>query len=149
MPTDTGGGAGSTDYNLIGVERTFRVNPSNNTSTAVVNVTAQSVVYGVQYTWTILASTWDAAGSDAVLSQKAAEVDAIMEEGHVIDFRTETQQGPSQVLYNYGVITVGTADGSISDEVTARMDQLTDPSVQTNILATWARLVAAGAPADG
>lgn len=149
MPTDTGGGAGSTDYVLVGVERTFRVTPSNNTLTPIVNVTAQSSVYGVQYTWTLLAKTWDAQGSTALLSEKAAEVDAIMEEGHVIDFRSETRQGPSQVLYNYGIITVGTADGSISDEVEIRMDMLTDPSVQTNILATWARLVAAGAPADG
>lgn len=149
MPTDTGGGAGSTDYILVGVADDFRVNPSNNTFTPVVNVTAQSVVYGVQYTWTILQKTWLGGNQAAILSAKAAEVDAIMEEPHVVDFRTESNQGPSQVIYNYAVITVGTADRTITSEVTARMDQLTAPSVQTNILAAWAALVAAGAPATG
>lgn len=149
MPTDTGGGSGSLDYILVGIERSFRVNPSNNTFTPVVNVTAQSIVYGVVYTWTLLAATWDADGGTAELQTKAAEVDVIMEQDHVVDFRTESQQGPSQVIYNYAIITVGTADKTITDEVTARMDTLTDPAVQQEIVATWNRLVAAGAPATG
>lgn len=146
-----GGGSGPTtgSYTFIGAERTIRVNPSNNTFTPVVNVTAMSVTYGVTFTWTVTAKTWDNDGGPAALTQKVGEVDQICATDHVQDFRTVQNQGPSQILYNYGVVTVGTDDGAIEDEVQIRMDSLNTPAAFAAIAACWARLVAAGAPADG
>lgn len=146
-----GGGAGPTvgSYQFVGAERTFRVNPSNNTFTPVVNVTAISTTYGVTFTWTVTAATWDNDGGPAAMTQKVGEVDAVCAAVHVQDFRTEQEQGPSQILYNWGVITVGTNDGTITDEVRARMDSINTPATFAAIAACWARLVAAGAPATG
>lgn len=134
------GGAGT----LIGSVRTFRVN-GNQTTTPVVNITAQSTAFGVQFTWTVLASTWDADGPAAFVPLKTAEVNQICAHPHVQDFRTETDQGPSEVLYNYAVITVGTDDQAITDEVRQRMDQIGLPSVFAAIDHTWSQLAAAGA----
>lgn len=144
-----GGGPSSSAYVLQGVERTFRVNTSANTFTAIANLTAMSVAYGVVFTWTILAKTLDTDGAAAAATQQTGWVDEVCGTDHVQDFRSERDQGPSQVLYNYGVITVGTADQSITDEVRVRMDQLNEPGTFTAITACWNRLVAAGAPADG
>lgn len=129
---------------LIGSVRTFRVN-SDQTTTPVVNVTAQSVTFGVVFTWTVLASTWDADGPAAFVPLKTAEVNTICAHPHVQDFRTEQDQGPSQVLYNYAVITVGTDDQAITDEVRQRMDQIGLPSVFAAIDHVWGQLAAAGA----
>lgn len=146
-----GGGSapGGAAYVLIGTERTFRVNTAASTFTAVVNLTAQSVAYGVQYTWTVLAKTVDSDGAPASADLTTGWVDQICAAAHVQDFRSEQAQGPSQVLYNYGVITVGTDDESITDEVRVRMDQLNTPGAFKAIADCWSRLVAAGAPADG
>lgn len=146
-----GGGdaVGGSEYTLIGSQRTFRVNTSANTFTPIVNITAQSVTYGVQYTWTVLAKTVDSDGLPASAGLMTGWVNQICSTAHVQDFRTEQEQGPSQVLYNYGVITVGTDDQSITDEVRVRMDSLNTPAAFAAIAACWARLVAAGAPADG
>lgn len=148
LPSEGGPAAGSA-YILVGTQRTFRVNTSNNTFTAIVNVTAMSVAYGVTFTWTVLATTVDNDGLPAVANQQTADVNEICATAHVQDFRSESDQGPSQVLYNYGVITVGTDDQSITDEVRVRMDQLNTPGAFSQIALCWARLVAAGAPADG
>lgn len=135
--------AGSEAYTLIGSARTFRVNPDQ-TTTPVVNVTAQSTVFGVQFTWTVLASVWDASGPAGVVPIKTGEVNLICGKPHVQDFRTEQDQGPSQVLYNYAVITVGTEDQAITDEVRVRMDKISPPP-NAAIDATWKRLQDAGA----
>lgn len=134
------GGAGT----LVGSVRTNRVN-SDQTTTPVVNVTAQSTTFGVQFTWTVLAATWDADGPAGVIPLKTAEVNQICAHPHVQDFRTETDQGPSQVLYNYAVITVGTDDQAITDEVRQRMDQIGLPAVFGKIDHVWSQLAAAGA----
>lgn len=143
---DTPGGSA---YVLIGQARTFRVNTSANTFTPIVNVTAQSVAYGVQFTWTVPASTVDNDGLPSVATQKTGEVNQICATAHVQDLRTEQDQGPSQVLYNFAVITVGTDDQSITDEVRVRMDMINEPAAFQAIADSWARLVAAGAPASG
>lgn len=131
-------------YTFAGSARTFRVNADQST-TPVVNVTAISNLYGVQFTWTVTAATWDASGPAGVIPLKTEEVNAVCGHEHVQDFRTETDQGPSQVLYNYAVITVGTDDQAITDEVRVRMDHLNDPTTFAAIDHTWSQLAAAGA----
>lgn len=144
-----GGAPGGSEYILVGTQRTFRVNTSANTFTAIVNITCQSVAYGVQYTWTVLAKTVDSDGLPAAAVQKTGEINQICATEHVQDLRSESDQGPSQVLYNFAVITVGTDDGSVSDEVRVRMDNINTPAAFAAIAACWERLVAAGAPASG
>lgn len=143
---DPGGGPGGAGaaFTLLGSVRTFRVN-GDQTTTPVVDVTAQSSLYGVQFTWTVLASTWDSDGPAAFVPLKAAEVNVICAHDHVQDFRTEKDQGPSQVLYNYAVITVGTDDQAVTDEVRVRMDHINDPATFGKIDAVWSQLAAAGA----
>ena len=104
-----------------------------------------SNTFGVQFTWSVLASTWDASGPAGVVPLKTAEVNTICAHAHVQDFRTETDQGPSQVLYNYAVITVGTADQAITDEVRQRMDEIGLPAVFGKIDHVWSQLAAGGA----
>lgn len=139
-----GGDAADTPFRLIGSNRTFRVN-NDGTFTPIVNLTCQSVRYGVQFSFTLLASTFDTDGGPPLEAERTAWVDAICGHEHVQGFRSEVDQGPDQVLYNYGVITVGTDDGQITDEVRARMDRLNDVATFGAIDAAWARLVAAGA----
>lgn len=140
-----GGGSGTTQvYTLVGVVRGIRVN-NDGTVTPIVTVTAVSNRYGVQFTFTMLAATWDADGGPPLTTLRTEWVDAVCAYDHVIGFRTEVDQGPDQVLYNYGVITVGTPDGAISDEVRVRMDHLNDVATFGAIDAAWSRLAAAGA----
>jgi hypothetical protein len=141
---DSGGSAPLGAYTLIGSTRTFRVN-NDGTFTPVVNITAVSKTYGVQFTFTILASTFDADGGPSQTALRTEWVDQVAQHPHVIGFRTEVDQGPDQVLYNYAVITVGTDDGAISDETRVRMDRLNAPATFGQIDAVWARLVALGA----
>jgi hypothetical protein len=148
MPIDVvgDGGAGGDEhpYTLIGAVRTFRVN-NDGTFTGVVNITAVSKTYGVQFTFTILAATFDADGAPSQTGLRTEWVDQIAAHDHVVGFRTEVDQGPDQILYNYGVITVGTPDAAITDEVRVRMDQLNTPAAFGAIDASWNRLVALGA----
>jgi hypothetical protein len=131
-------------YTLIGTVRTFRVN-SDGTFTPVVNITAVSRTYGVQFTFTIRASTFDADGAPPLTALRTTWVDTICAHDHVQGFHTEQDQGPDQILYNYAMIEVGTDDGSITDEVRVRMDQLNTPAAFGAIDAAWRRLVALGA----
>ncbi len=131
-------------YTLVGSVRGERAN-QDGTFTPIVTVTAQSATYGVVFTFTVLASTWDADGGPPLIEEKTGEVDAVCAHPHVVDFRTEQDQGPSQVLYNYAVITVGTADLAITDDTRVRMDHLGLPSTFGAIDAVWNRLAAAGA----
>jgi hypothetical protein len=131
-------------YQLIGAVRTFRVN-NDGTFTPVANITAVSKTYGVQFTFTILATTLDADGAPSQTALRTSWVDTIAAHPHVVGFRSEADQGPDQVLYNYGVITVGTEDLAITDEVRVRMDALNAPSTFGLIDACWNRLAALGA----
>jgi hypothetical protein len=131
-------------FQLIGTVRTFRVN-SDGTFTPVVNITARSRTYGVQFTFTIRASTFEADGAPPLTALRTEWVDTVCAHAHVQGFRTEQEQGPDQVMYNFAVIEVGTDDGSITDEVTVRMDALNTPDTFGKIDAAWQRLVALGA----
>ena len=139
-----GGDAADHPYIPIAAVRTFRVN-NDGTFTPVVNVTAASAKYGVQFTFTILASTWDTDGGPPLTAERTAYVDEICEHEHVVGFRSEVDQGPDQILYNYGVITVGNSDATITDEARARMDQLNSQGTFAAIDTVWKRLEAFGA----
>ena len=137
MRTDEGGATVEDyAYNLITAQRTFRVNPDQ-TTTPIVNVTAQSQKYGVVYTWTMLAKAWDGDQGTANVMTKTSQVNTVCSQDHVQDFRTEVDQGPSQQLFNYAVITVGTDDGAITNDFRVRMDHIGDSSVLTTIQAVW------------
>lgn len=131
-------------FNLIGTVRTFRVN-SDGTFTPVVNITASSRTFGVQFTFTILAATFDADGAPPLTALRTEWVDTVCAHEHVQGFHTEQDQGPDQAIYNYAVILVGTDDQAITDEVRTRMDQLNAPATFAAIEASWGRLVALGA----
>jgi len=131
-------------YKLIALQRTTRAN-NDGTFTPVVNITLQSVKYGVQFTFTLLASTYDTDGGPPLEEERTGWVDAVCAYPHVHDFWSEVDQGPSQVLYNYGVITVGSDDGSVTDQVRRRMDQLNEPATFQAINAAVKRLNSVGA----
>ena len=139
-----GGDAADHPYRLVGNPvRTFRVN-NDGTTTAVVNITAQSVLYGVQFTFTITAQTYDNDGGPPIAAERTSWVDAICAYPHVIGFHSEVDQGPDQVLYNYGVIVVGADGETDGDEVRVRMDHLNDTSTYAAIDAAWKRMQALG-----
>lgn len=139
-----GGGGPVAGATLVGAQRGSRPNPDN-TLTQIVTITATSDTYGVWFSFAVLAVTFDADGAPALLGQKVTEVDAICAHPHVQGFRTEQDQGPSDVLYNYAVITVGTDDLAITDAVSVRMDQINTPAAFGAIDASWGRLAALGA----
>jgi hypothetical protein len=139
---DDGSIAVDTAYRLIAAQRTFRVNSDGSTS-PVVNVTAQSQKYGVQYTWTILGQTWDQDGGPPAIALKTEQVNAICGHDHVLDFRTEQDQGASGQLFNYAVITVGTDDELVTDEARVRMDHIGEPAAFAAIDTVWRRIAAA------
>jgi len=144
--SDSSGAVAPADdaYNLVSTQRTFRVN-ADNTTTEVVNITAQSQLYLVYFTWTILASTFDADGTPPLVALKTSQVNVICGYNHVQDFRTEQDHGPSDVLYNFAVVTVGTDDQSITTEVRERMDSIGTPEVLGKIDKAWSQLQAIGA----
>lgn len=135
-------------YFLRGTVNTFRTN-QNNTTTALVELTCYSTLYGVTYTWAVTKATYLSNGGDVLASEKTAQVEQICAADHVQGFRTEKEEDASSLLYNYAVITVGTDDGDISDTVSVRMDQIGTPGAFALIDACWQRLVKTGAPASG
>lgn len=141
---DGGDISADTGYNLVGVVRGMRVS-ANDTLTPIATITAQSKKYLVTYTWSILARTLDTDGAPPLIALKTEEVNVICGHDHVQGFRTENDQDASQVLYHYAVITVGTDDEAITDEVRYRMDNIGNPGVFAAIDACWQRLVALGA----
>lgn len=143
-----GGDAADHPYIFIGADRTNRVN-ADNTFTPVVNINLQSALYGVQFVFTILASTWDAGGAPPLEAERTNWVDAVCGYRHVVGFRSEQDQGADRVLYNYAKITVGPEGSTTGDEVTVRMDHLNDPSTFAAIDAAWNRLADAGATDQG
>jgi hypothetical protein len=144
LPAEDGDISSDTAYNLLGTARGFRVN-SDQTFTPIITVTAQSQKYLVTYTWTLLAKTWDTDGGPPLIALKTEQVNVICGHEHVQGFRTENDQDRSQVLYHYAVITVGTDDEAITNDVTYRMDQIGQPGVFAAIDKAWNQLVAAGA----
>jgi hypothetical protein len=145
-PVDGGaaGGGASEAYTLVGSLRTFRVR-ADNTTQPIQQVTAQSKQYGVTYTWFIDGHTWDTDSGPPLIADKTGYVNEICGHAHVQGFRTEQDQDQSQLLENFAVITVGTDDGSVTDEARVHMDTLETQAPYTAIDAVWKRLVAAGA----
>lgn len=144
--SDNSGTIDTAAYTPVATVHTDRVN-NDGTLTPIVNITAQSDAYGVQFTFTITEATWQADGGPPETALRTEWVNAICAHDHVIGFYTEQDQGPSQVIYNYAVITVGTADGALTGVVRVRMDQLNTPGAFAAIDAEWARITALGTPA--
>lgn len=146
MRTADGGTVDTSDsaYRSPSTSRTFRVNPDDST-TPIVIVSATSVKYGVRFTWTMLAATVDADGAPPLIALKTEQVNQICGHDHVQDFRTESDQGPSNQLYHFAVITVGDDAQELTNEVRQRMDQLGDPSVFGKIDTAWRQLQAIAA----
>ena len=139
-----GGDAADHPYRFINAEGTQRVDGNGN-FTPVVNITIASTLYAVQFTFTILKSTWDGGGAPPLEAEHTNWVDTICAHPHVIGFHSETDQGPDQVIYNYGKILVGPDGATTGVEVTQRMDHLNDPSTFQMIDAAWQNFVGAGA----
>lgn len=140
----TSGGASAGEYTLISSYRTFRVRPDNTTQ-PIQAVTAQSDLFGVSFSFFIAGATWDTDGGPPLIRDMTAYVNDVCGLDHVVGFRSEQDLGSDQMLYNYAVITVGTEDGSITDEARVRMDLLRTGAAVPAIDAVWSRLVAAGA----
>jgi hypothetical protein len=138
------GGTADDQFELVGVVQTFRVN-ANNTTTDLVEITARSVKFDVQYTWDILKSTFDAEGAANAAAEKTTEVNYIAERDHTYAVRSEPDQDKSGVLYNYLVVTVGTDDGTSTVDVNVRMDKLQDAATFGALDAAWKNLQALGA----
>jgi len=139
-----GGDAADHPFIPVGTTRTARIN-TDGTFTPVVNITAQSALYGVEFTFTITAEKWDGGLGYPLTAEKASQVDEVCGHAHVQDFYTQTDQGPSQVLYNFAHIVVGTDSGAITDEAVVRMDHLGDQSTYAKIDQVWKRLTDFGA----
>lgn len=145
---DGGGGIGEVGFTLIGTRDDFRVNGDNST-TPIVQITAMSNLYGVTFSWYVLKSQFTADGPLNLANLMTSDVNAVCGYQHVQDFRTEVDEGPSQLLYNFGIITVGTDDQTITTDVQQRMDMLNIPATFTLIDAAWQTLVTLGAPPTG
>lgn len=148
LAADNSGAVATTNYQLIGVVATFRLN-QNNTTTPLMELTVRSTLYDVQFTWDVTKATFDGSGGQVLASEKTAQVNEIAALPHVQALRSEKEQDRSDLLYNYLVVTVGTQDLAITDDVAIRMDAIGTPGAFTAINEAWARLVAAGAPAGG
>lgn len=139
VETAPGGSNSTTAYTLVAAAPTSRV-AGDNTIQDVISVTATSQLYGVTYTWFVTPKAWTTDGGPPLIELKTEQVNAIMEAPHVIGFRTVQDQDASRLLVNYAVISVGTADGAIYDEVQVRMDNLGSPAAFGAIESTWNRL---------
>ena len=143
---DAGGGnaPASEAYELVAAARTSRVK-ADNTVQDVIQVTAMSKLYLVTFTWFVEPVDWNLEAHDAIIGPMTARVNEVCGAPHVIGFRTVQDQDASRLLVNYAVITVGTDDGSIQDEIQVRMDQVNSQATFAAIDATWNVLAAAGA----
>lgn len=139
VETAPGGDNSTSAYTLVAAAPTSRV-AGDNTIQDVIQVTATSKLYGVTYTWFVEPAAWTTDGGPPLIELKTEQVNAIMGADHVIGFRTVQDQDASRLLVNYGVISVGTADGSIYDEVQVRMDAIGTTAAFGAIESTWARL---------
>lgn len=126
-------------YTLVAAAPTSRV-ASDNTIQDVIQVTATSTEYAVTFTFFVTPQSWTTDGGPPLIQEKTGQVNAVMEAAHVQGFRTVQEQNASRLLVNYAVISVGTDDGLIYDEVQVEMDKLGTPAVFGAISATWDRL---------
>ena len=139
-----GGDAADHPYRFISADGTQRVN-NDGSFTPIVNLTIQSVLYAVQFTFAVTKATWDGGGAPPLEAERTAWVDQICSHAHVIGFHSEPDQGSDQILYNYGVILVGPDGATSGIEVRQRMDHLNDQSTFAMIDKAWQNLVGAGA----
>lgn len=144
LPPPNGPGVADTEFSLLGVVRTFRVNPDA-TTTPIVLLTAMSKLFQVTYSWFVTEANFLADGAPALAQLKTTEVNAICHVAHVQAFRTEQDQDRSGLLFNQAVITVGTPDLRITTDVLVRMDQIGNASTYALIDAAWALLLNLGA----
>lgn len=128
-------------YNLIATQNQQR-STGEGTLQDVVLITAQSRLTGVTFSWYVTPAAFTTDGGPPLIQEKTGEVNAVMAAPHVQGFRTIQDQDASRLLVNYAIITVGTDDESITDEVQVRMDQINTPACFGAIAATWERLVA-------
>jgi hypothetical protein len=131
-----GGGTTTIAYTLIAAVNTTRTTGDNSTQD-VVFVTAMSKLYGVTFSWFVNPTSWNVDGGPPLIEEKTGQVNAIMQADHVLGFRTIQDQDLSRLLVNFGVITVGSQDGQVQDEVQVRMDQLGTPATFTAIANLW------------
>lgn len=151
LPGGGGSGAGGTseqggDIQVIGAVDAFRVN-NDSTITDLMLITAYSKTYGVTFSFYVLKTTFVADGAANLAGLTGGDVDTVCAHPNVQAFRTEQDQDPSGLLYNYGVITVGTPDGAYATDVQQRMDLLNTPATFTLIDNAWAALQKLGAGA--
>lgn len=142
-PSD-GGSVSTTDYQLVGAVSTFRNGP-NNTLVPVEEITARSTLYDVTFTFDVSQSALLGESAAMLASDKTGQVNAIGAYDHVIGLRSEQDTGNDGNVYNYLVITVGTADGLISTDVRVRMDSIGAQSAYAAIDNAWKALAALGA----
>jgi hypothetical protein len=135
-------------YRLIAAARIQRVT-SDNTLQNIVQVTAQSLMFLVTFTWFVEPLSWTADGAPGTVGLKTSQVNTICAHEHVIGFRSVQDQDASRLLNNYAIITVGRDDGSAQNENDAsfhpvRMDQL-DGTLPFDVIdALYAPLAAVG-----
>lgn len=145
MRTPEGGDVyNADDYQLVGSQATFRVN-NNNTTTAIVQITARSKKYDVVFTWNVLKDKFDKDLAAPLVALKTNEVNQIAGHDHVYTVRGEEDVAPDGGLYNYLVVTVGTDDGEITTDVRLRMDSIGTPGAFAAIDKAWDNLVKLGA----
>src|ERR1051326_8256425 len=141
-PAEDVGSVGTNAYQLLGQINTFRVN-QNNTTTPLVHLTARSLTYDVVFSWDVTRERYIADGANNLASEKTGEVDEICSLAHVQAVRSEQELSRSDLLYNYLVVTVGTDDLTVTDEVSIRMDQLQTPGAFKLINDAWDRITKA------
>jgi hypothetical protein len=147
-PDEGGTSPESAAYHLVAAARTQRVT-SDNTLQNVIQVTAQSQMFGVTFTWFVEPVNWTADGAPGVVGLKTSQVNVICGHEHVIGFRSVQDQDASRLLNNYAIITVGRDDGSAQNENDStfhpvRMDQIGTPLPFNVIDALYAPLAALG-----
>lgn len=138
-----GGSPEDTAFTPISTEHTQRVN-NNGTTTPIVNITAQSKMYGVQFTFTMLESTWQIDGGPPETGLKTSQVNAICGYDHVVGFYTQADTGADLILYNYAHIVVGNDLNGVTDEAVVRMDHIGEQSTFAAIDKSWQRVQAMG-----
>lgn len=140
------GAADVAAYTPVNTVHTDRVN-NDGTLTPIVNITAVSDLYGVQFTFTILESVWQSNGGPEETANRTSWVNALCALPHVQGFYTEQDQGNDQILYNFAVITVGDSLTGVTDVARVRMDHLNSPGAFAAVDAAYQRVLAMGTPA--
>lgn len=139
------GGGDDASFTPIATVHTDRIN-NDGTMTPIVNITAMSDKYGVQFTFTILEATWKSNGGPSETGLRTTWVNQICGHDNVLGFYTESDTGPSQVLYNFAVVTVGAEGSEVRGVVRIRMDQLNTPGAFAAIDREYALVTAMGTP---